>query len=125
MYLNSSNLHYSAKVTPFSLYITVRKKFRETSLVLIPPQTSPQPSQISLPSEKLYSLKKDFENELKQKALECNELKVAKELIENKLEILEDANLDLKTELEEKTLESHELKVTNEMLQKKTPESRS
>ena len=42
MNLNSSNLHYSAQVTPFSIYITVRKKFRKTSNFVIPDQSSHQ-----------------------------------------------------------------------------------
>jgi hypothetical protein len=115
MYLNSSNLHYSAQVTPFSLYITVRKKFRKTSNFVIPVQAS----EPSMPSVTLDALKRDLENELKQSNLEFKELKVAKELLEERLEKVNDSNDDLKTELDDKTSESHELKVTNEMLQAK------
>ena len=98
------------------LYITVRKKFRKTSNFVIPDQTSHQLSNSSLPSETLDALKRDFENELKQKALEYSELKVAKELLEEKLKKVKESNDDLIIELEEK---SHELKITNEMLQEK------
>ena len=70
-------------------------------------------------SETLNALKREFENELKQKSLEYTELKVAKELLEEKFEKVKESNDDLKIELEEKYVESHELKITNEMLQGK------
>jgi hypothetical protein len=106
MHLNSSDLHYSAQVFPFSLYISVRKKLK-TSNIVIQDQTSHQLSYINMPSETLYALKSDFENELKQKALEYNELKVEKELLEEKLENMKDSIDDIKTEIAEKSLQSH------------------
>ena len=69
-----------------------------------------------MPSETLNAMKRDFDNELKQTALEYNEIKVEKELLEEKLENVKDSNDDLKTKLEEKSLESHELKITNKLL---------
>jgi hypothetical protein len=119
VFLQSSNLHYAAQVTPFSLYITVRKKFRKYSNVVVSDQTSSQLPQINLPIEPLESLQKDHENVLKQKARDFDELKVAKELVEEKLERLEAFKLDLETELDQKSLECHELKVTNNMLRDK------
>jgi cell division protein FtsI/penicillin-binding protein 2 len=119
MNLNSSNLHYSAQVTPFSIYITVRKKFRKTSNFVIPDQSSHQLSNSSMHSETLDALKREFENGLKQKALEYSELKVAKEVLEEEFERVKESNDDLKSELEERYVESHELKITNEMLQGK------
>ena len=123
MVLHSSNLHYSAQVTPFSIYITVRKKFRKTSKFVIPAQTSPQPSESSLSSEELLSLNRELENKLKQKALAYDQLKVAKEFLEKVLEKAEekgekaeDCKVNLEEELEEKYLESHELKITNNNL---------
>ena len=126
MVLHSSNLHYSAQVTPFSIYITVRKKFRKTSKFVIPAQTSPQPSESSLSSEELLSLNRELENKLKQKALAYDQLKVAKEFLEKELEKAEekgekaeDCKVNLEEELEEKYLESHELKMSNDILQEK------
>ena len=69
-----------------------------------------------MPSETLNAMKRDFDNELNQTALEYNEIKVEKELPEEKLENVKDSNDDLKTKLEEKSLESHELKITNKLL---------
>ena len=79
-----------------------------------------------MPSDDLNSLNRDLENELKQKASKCNQLKIAKELLEEKLEKAEekcrkaeDSKLNIETELEEKYLECHELKISNEKLQEK------
>ena len=119
VFLQSSNLHYAAQVTPFSLYITVRKKFRKASTFAIPDLASSQSSEISIPNEELISLKKDHKKELKEKAQEFHNLKVSKELLEEKLCKLEDSKLDLYTELEDKLLECHELKVNNDILQEK------
>ena len=68
-----------AQVTPFSLSITVWKIFRETSNFVIPDQTS-------MPSETLDALNRDLENEITQKDLEYKELKVAKEILQERLE---------------------------------------
>ena len=119
VFLQSSNLHYAAQVTPFSLYITVRKKFRKASTFAIPDLAFSQSSEISIPNEELISLKKDHKKELKEKAQEFHNLKVSKELLEEKLCKLEDSKLDLYTELEDKLLEFHELKVNNDILQEK------
>ena len=70
-------------------------------------------------------MQKDHENVLKQKARDCHELKVAKELLEERLERSEAFKLDLETELDEKSLECHELKVTNDILQDKLQKAES
>ena len=119
MHLNSSNLHYSAQVTPFSLTLQSQRTLGKISNFVIPDQTSQQPSNSSMPSETLNAMKRDFDNELKQTALEYNEIKVEKELPEEKLENVKDSNDDLKTKLEEKSLESHEIKITNKLLLRK------
>ena len=62
-FLQSSNLHYAAQVTPFSLYITDRKKFGKASNFVIPDLASSQPSEISIPNEELISLKKDHKKD--------------------------------------------------------------
>jgi hypothetical protein len=118
-FLESSNLHYAAQVTPFSLYITVRKKFRKTFNFVTPDLTPSQPSENSIPNEALQTLKRDHEMELKQKGLEYHKLKVAKELLAEKVEKIEDCKLDLCTGLDERSLECHELKNINTMLQDK------
>ena len=40
MDLHSSNLHYVVKETPYSLYLTVRKRFRKGSQTTVPDSTS-------------------------------------------------------------------------------------
>ena len=72
--LHSSNLHYAAQVTPFSVYLTVRKKFRNTSYSVIQDQASQEPSNINISKETEQSWKRELENKLKQKTLECYEL---------------------------------------------------
>ena len=89
-FLESSNLRYAAHMTPFSLYITVRKKFRKASNFVFPDPTSSQPSHTSSPNEALKSLTRDHEMELEQKAIEYHDLKVSKELLEVKLEKVQD-----------------------------------
>ena len=125
VFLQSSNLHYAAQVTPFSLYITVRKKFRKHSNFVVSDPNSSQAPKINLPNEPRETLQKDHENVLKQKACDCHELKVAKELLEERLERSEAFKLDLETELDEKSLECHELKVTNDILQDKLQKAES
>ena len=103
-FLHSSNLHYTAQVTPFSMYITIRKKFRDTSHLVIPDQAS---------------LEQELDNQLKQKALKCHELETSRILLEDKLKKATDDQNNLQAELEEKYLESHELKATNNILHEK------
>jgi hypothetical protein len=111
-FLHSSNLHYSAQVTPFSVYITVRKKFRDTSLLVIPDQASQESSKISISKEAIQSWKTELNNQLKQKALECHELEVSRNLLRDTFEKATDHGNNIEAELEEKSLESHELKAT-------------
>jgi hypothetical protein len=116
-FLQSSNLHFTAQVTPFSMYITVRKKFRNTSHCVIQEQV--EPSKISIPKETIESWKSELENNLKQKDSECHELERSLNLLKDKLEKAADVRNDLEAELEEKCVESHELKSTNSILQEK------
>ena len=117
--LQSSNLHYAAQVTPFSIYITVRKKFRKASNFVTSNLIPKQPSHVNILNENLESLQRDHEDKLKQKEFEYSKLKVANDLLEEKLVKEEVTKLELETELEEKSLECHEIKVTNNILQER------
>jgi hypothetical protein len=67
-FLQNSNLHFTAQVTPFSLYITVRKKFRNNSNLVIQDQSPQEPPNISIPQKKVQTCKSEFENQLNQSA---------------------------------------------------------
>ena len=89
--IHSSNLHYLVQESPFSLYVTIRKKFIKNA---------PEKSQHSLTSASppievqqrgyrvnmLENQKSDLENQLKTKDLELNESKDTIKLLEDKLE---------------------------------------
>jgi hypothetical protein len=75
--LHSSNLHYVTQETPFSLYITVRKRLRETSQIGPPESKSPkEPTDVNANVKDLEDVKKILENELKEKTLECDKGRV-------------------------------------------------
>ena len=109
--LHSSNVHYVTRETPFSLYVTVRKRLREIS-----PTGVPEPKSLKDPThydvKDLEDVKKNLENELNEKILECSELSVSKGLLQVRLEKAD-------AELLDKTLEIDEFKDRNIFLQKR------
>ena len=119
MNLQSSQLHYVTQETPFSLYITVRKKYRENSKDVVPVLPSVETSEANISMEIHNDMKATLEALLKQKSLEFHKLEATKNVIEGKLLEVSAAKTNLEVELDEKALECHELKVTNNIFQEK------
>ena len=68
--LQSTNLHYFVQETPFSLYVTVRKKFVKNFVIQGSGRTYPAPH---LAVGATDAIKRVFDAQKRQKDLECEE----------------------------------------------------
>ena len=109
--LHSSNLHYVTQETPFSLYVTVRKRLRETSLIR-PPESKSLKEPTDYDIKDLEDGKKILENELKEKTLVCDKVRDTEKLLQVRLEKADDELLD-------KTIECDQFRDRNTFLQEK------
>ena len=94
--LKMSNLNYMVKETPYSAYVTIRKKFTKVSNVETPPSIKVNES-----NEKLRKEHNLLEQKYKALYSENGHLKIDLENLEVKVEALETINADLKNKLDE------------------------
>ena len=62
---------------------------------------------------------------MKQKTLQCQNLEISRNVLQDKLEKAADDKNNLRVELEDKNLESHELKVTSNLLEEKLKKAKA
>ena len=81
--LQSSNLHYFVQETPFSVYITVRKRFKKVNQIS---QSSGSPAETTseIVSKNAYT---ELENKLRLKELECEKAEDAFKVLQNQLKV--------------------------------------
>ena len=85
--IRSSSLHYLVQESPFSLYITIRKKFTKN-----PPKSSETSTSWADAGQKVdthEAIVSKLESELEKKHLECNEAMKVTKMLEEKLEMAE------------------------------------
>ena len=110
--LRMSNLNFVAKETPFSTYITIRKK-------LIKPTTEAviENRNIELEGERLRKVADDVSNEkIKDLLTKCAMLEFEKEELEVKYEALEKTKIEVDDQIEEIYARNKELSKSHEKL---------